>query len=90
MKLSILVALIITSIILASVGIISVYRPKIIGTEFVWNKSSRFYVLKPIEPTNNYYLRYIKIIGVGFILSGLILLMISIIYFFNPSILGIT
>lgn len=85
MNVNILVALIISALICALIGVTSIYKPKYVGAEFSLEKSKKFYALKYIEPTNNYYLRYIEIIGVGLIFTSLILLGLSVIYVFNPS-----
>ena len=74
-----LLVLIIATILCAILGILSIYRPNIIGAEFYWAKNKYFYVPKYKKPTNEYYLNYIKTLGLGFILSA--------VYVFNPSIL---
>lgn len=79
-------ALIITAMLLAILGILSIYKPNIIGAEFCWSKYKCFYIPKYIKPTNIYYLNYIKIIGMGFIFSSVVLLAV---YAFYPSILFI-
>ncbi|MGE5627430.1 MAG: hypothetical protein ACM3X7_04840 [Solirubrobacterales bacterium] len=87
MKIGTLIGLIITAIILAILGILSIYKPNIAGAEFSWVKYKCIYLPKYINPTNKYYLNYIKIIGVGFILSSLVLLIVSVVYVFYPNIL---
>lgn len=87
MNVSILVGLVISALICVLAGVISIYKPKYAGVEFSLKKSKNFYAIKCIEPTNNYYLRYIKIIGVGLIISSLILMSVTVVYVFNPSIL---
>lgn len=87
MKVSILLALIITAMILAILGVLSIYNSEIIGAEFYWHKYKWFYIPKYSKPINLYYLNYIKIIGVGFISSSAILLVVSAIYVYNPHIL---
>lgn len=86
MRVGTLIGLIITSIILLILGILSIYKPNIMGAEFCWSKYKWIYVPKYINPTNMYYLNYIKVIGFGFILSSLVLLVISVVYVFYPQI----
>ncbi|MDV3427773.1 MAG: hypothetical protein LIR50_12235, partial [Bacillota bacterium] len=81
--------LIITTMLLAILGILLIYKPNIIGAEFYWSKYKWFYIPKYIKPINIYYLNYINIIGVGFILSSVVLLVISVVYVFYPPILFI-
>lgn len=75
-------AMIITAMIFAILGILSIYKPNNIGSEFYWSKYKCFYLPKHIKPTNKYYLKYIKIIGLGLILSAVVLLVISVVYVF--------
>lgn len=87
LRVNALFALIITAILFAILGLLSIYKPNIIGAEFCWSKYKCFYVPKYIKPTNKYYLNYIKIIGLGFILSAVVLFVISVVYVFHPSVL---
>ncbi|AHF06114.1 hypothetical protein [Desulfitobacterium metallireducens] len=89
MKVSTLLALMIVAMLFAILGILSIYKPNIIGAEFYWAKWKCFYVPKYIKPTNKYYLNYIKIIGLGFIFSAVVLLIVSVVYAFYPPILSI-
>lgn len=77
---------IITVIILMIFGVLSLQKPELVGADFYWSKYKWFYIPKYKKATNKYYEHQIKVIGVGLILSAVILLVFMLIYVIYPPI----
>lgn len=77
----------ITTMLFAIVGILSIYKPNIIGAEFHWTKYKWFYIPKYTVITNKFYEKYIKLVGIGFIVAAVVMFVVSIVYVFYPSII---
>lgn len=74
-------------IILMLLGIFSLRKPDIIGADFYWSKCKWFYMPRYKKATNKYYEHQIKVIGIGLIMSAVLLLVFMIIYVIYPPIL---
>ena len=77
---------IITIIILMIFGVLSLQKPDIVGADFYWSKYKWFYIPKYKKATNKYYEHQIKVIGIGSIMSAVILLVFMLIYVIYPPI----
>lgn len=77
---------IITIIILMIFGVLSLQKPDIVGADFYWSKYKWFYIPKYKKATNKYYEHQIKVIGIGSIVSSVILLVFMLIYVIYPPI----
>lgn len=77
---------IITVIILMIFGVLSLQKPDLVGADFYWSKYKWFYIPKYKKATNKYYEHQIKVIGVGLIMSAVILLVFMLIYVIYPPI----
>lgn len=60
-------------------GVLSVRKPDIVGADFYWAKYKWFYIPKYKKATNKYYEHQIKVVGIGLIMSAVILLVIMLI-----------
>lgn len=77
---------IIAALILMIFGVLSLQKPDLVGADFYWSKYKWFYIPKYQKATNKYYEHQIKVIGVGLILSAVILLVFMLIYVVSPPI----
>ncbi|WP_368240789.1 hypothetical protein [Clostridium paraputrificum] len=78
--------LIITTIILVILGVLSLKKPDIVGVDFYLAKYKWFYIPKYKRATNKYYKHQIKVIGIGLIMSAVVLLVFMLIYAIYPPI----
>lgn len=78
---------IVTSIILMLFGLLSLRKPDIVGADFYWAKYKWFYMPKYKKATNKYYEHQIKVIGIGLIMSSVILLVVMMVYVIYPPII---
>lgn len=60
-------------------GVLSIRKPDIVGADFYWAKYKWFYIPKYKKATNKYYEHQIKVVGIGLILSAVILLVFMLI-----------
>ena len=77
---------IIVIIILMIFGVLSLQKSDIVGADFYWSKYKWFYIPKYKKATNKYYEHQIKVIGLGLIISAVILLVVMLIYIIYPPI----
>lgn len=77
---------IIIIIILMSLGVLSLQKPDIVGVDFYWTKYKWFYIPKCKKATNKYYKHQIKVIGIGLMMSAVILLVFMLTYVIYPNI----
>lgn len=82
-------ALGITAILFMIFGILSIYKPSIIGAEFYWIKYKFFYIPKYKTSTNEYYHKQIKIVGLGVLFASIIMFIVTIAYVINPDVLNL-
>jgi hypothetical protein len=73
-------------IILMIFGVLSLQKSDIVGADFYWSKYKWFYIPKYKKATNKYYEHQIKVIGIGLIISAVILLVFMVIYIIYPPI----
>jgi hypothetical protein len=78
--------LIVTTIILMVFGMLSLQKPDIVGADFYWSKYKWFYIPKYKKATNKYYEHQIKVIGIGSIMSAVMLVVFMMIYAAYPPI----
>ncbi len=60
-------------------GVLSIRKPDIVGADFYWSKYKWFYIPKYKKATNKYYEHQIKVVGIGLIISAVILLVFMLI-----------
>ncbi|KOA18730.1 hypothetical protein CLHOM_30140 [Clostridium homopropionicum DSM 5847] len=81
-------ALGITAILFMIFGIVSIYKPSIIGRECYWIKRKFFYIPRYKISTNEYYHNQIKIVGLGVLIASIIMFIFTIAYVINPDVLN--
>ena len=69
-----------------SLGVLSLQKPDIVGVDFYWSKYKWFYIPKYKKATSKYYKHQIKVIGIGLIMTAVILLIFMLIYVIYPTI----
>ena len=82
-------ALGITATLLMIFGIVSIYKPSIIGRECYWIKHKFLYIPKYRISTNEYCHNQIKIVGLGVLIASIIMFVFTIAYVINPDVLNL-
>jgi len=82
-------ALGITAILFMIFGIVSIYKPSVVGRECYWIKHKFFYIPKYKISTNQYYHNQIKIVGLGLLVASIIMFVFTIAYVINPNVLNL-
>jgi len=71
-------ATMVTALLFMVFGLISIFKPNIIGKECYWVKYKHFYIPKYKDTTNKHYLKQIRVVGIGLTLSSLVMFIVSI------------
>lgn len=87
MNVNTVIGFVVTTILLMIIGILSLLKADLVGVEFYWQRHNWFYIPKYRKSTNTYYHNQIRVLGIGFIVSSLVMLILTVFYVVNPDIL---
>jgi hypothetical protein len=77
----------VTTVLFFIFGVLSIYKPEIIGVEGYWVKHKWFYILKYKKSDNKYYHKQIRTVGLGFLVGAFFMLIFTVVYIVYPDVL---
>ncbi len=87
MELRMLVSYFLGSFLFLLYGYFMWHNPSFFGGEFKLTRTLKFYSISYIKSSNDFVIRNTRIIGVGFIVSGFLVMIFAIAYSFYPLIM---
>jgi hypothetical protein len=81
------IAMVIIPLLFIGIGIISICKPQLMTVECQWIKYAHFYRPSLRYSNNPYYLKQIRLVGIGFLIASILVVIIIMIYKINPNLL---